>query len=414
MLLSELQNCQLKELYKFAVENSVKNYSKLNKKELIFAILKAKAESDNLFFMEGVLEIVNQGDFGFLRPINYSSSSEDIYISKSQITRFGLRNGDKVTGRVRPPQPNEKFYGLLRIEAVNGMDPESAKQRMHFPALTPIYPNKRIVLEHDSDNISSRLIDLVSPIGFGQRGLIVAPPKAGKTSLLKSIANSIRQNHKDVELIILLIDERPEEVTDFEREVDAEVVYSTFDKLPSNHIKITELVLERAMRLAEHKKDVIILVDSITRLSRAYNLSVPSSGRTLSGGLDPKSLYKPKQFFGAARNIEEGGSITIIATALVETGSRMDDVIYEEFKGTGNMELHLDRGLAERRIYPAIDILKSGTRKDELLLSKAELDMMYNVRKTFKSSYHIEQYIGMIKNTKTNLELIEALKAKSK
>jgi len=414
MLLSELQNCQLKELYKFAVENSVKNYSKLNKKELIFAILKAKAESDNLFFMEGVLEIVNQGDFGFLRPINYSSSREDIYISKSQITRFGLRNGDKVTGRVRPQQPNEKFYGLLRIEAVNGMDPESAKQRMHFPALTPIYPNKRIVLEHDSDNISSRLIDLVSPIGFGQRGLIVAPPKAGKTSLLKSIANSIRQNHKDVELIILLIDERPEEVTDFEREVDAEVVYSTFDKLPSNHIKITELVLERAMRLAEHKKDVIILVDSITRLSRAYNLSVPSSGRTLSGGLDPKSLYKPKQFFGAARNIEEGGSITIIATALVETGSRMDDVIYEEFKGTGNMELHLDRGLAERRIYPAIDSLKSGTRKDELLLSKAELDMMYNVRKTFKSSYHIEQYIGMIKNTKTNLELIEALKAKSK
>ncbi|QVK20960.1 transcription termination factor Rho [Mycoplasmatota bacterium] len=412
MSISELQNCQLKELYQLAVENNIKNYSKLNKKELIFAILKARAESDNLFFMEGILEVLNQGEFGFLRPINYSSSSEDIYISQSQIRRFGLRNGDKVTGRVRPPQANEKFYGLLRIEAVNGMDPETAKERVHFPALTPIYPNEKIVLEHDSKNIASRLIDLVAPIGFGQRGLIVAPPKAGKTSLLKTIANSIKKNHKDVELIILLIDERPEEVTDFEREVDAEVVYSTFDKLPSNHIKISELVLERAMRLAEHKKDVIILMDSITRLSRAYNLSVPSSGKVLSGGLDPKSLYKPKQFFGAARNIEEGGSITIIATALVETGSKMDDVIYEEFKGTGNSELHLDRRLAQRRIYPAVDILKSGTRKEELLLNEAEINMMYNVRKTISNTSHTEQYIEFIKNTKTNMELIEALKYK--
>ncbi|XMB67273.1 transcription termination factor Rho [Mycoplasmatota bacterium zrk1] len=412
MSISELQNCQLKELYQLAVENNIKNYSKLNKKELIFAILKARAESDNLFFMEGILEVLNQGEFGFLRPINYSSSSEDIYISQSQIRRFGLRNGDKVTGRVRPPQANEKFYGLLRIEAVNGMDPETAKERVHFPALTPIYPNEKIVLEHDSKNIASRLIDLVAPIGFGQRGLIVAPPKAGKTSLLKTIANSIKKNHKDVELIILLIDERPEEVTDFEREVDAEVVYSTFDKLPSNHIKISELVLERAMRLAEHKKDVIILMDSITRLSRAYNLSVPSSGKVLSGGLDPKSLYKPKQFFGAARNIEEGGSITIIATALVETGSKMDDVIYEEFKGTGNSELHLDRRLAQRRIYPAVDILKSGTRKEELLLNEAEINMMYNVRKTISNTSHTEQYIEFIKNTKTNKELIEALKYK--
>ncbi|XMB86040.1 transcription termination factor Rho [Mycoplasmatota bacterium WC44] len=412
MLLSELQNYQLKELYKLAVENNVKNYSKLNKKELIFAILKARAESDNLFFMEGVLEVINQGEFGFLRPINYSSSSEDIYISQSQIRRFGLRNGDKVTGRVRQPQANEKFYGLLRVEAVNGMDPETAKERVHFPALTPIYPNEKIVLEHDSDNIASRIIDLVAPIGFGQRGLIVAPPKAGKTSLLKTIANSIKKNHKDVELIILLIDERPEEVTDFEREVDAEVVYSTFDKLPSNHIKISELVLERAMRLAEHKKDVIILMDSITRLSRAYNLAVPSSGKVLSGGLDPKSLYKPKHFFGAARNIEEGGSITIIATALVETGSRMDDVIYEEFKGTGNMELHLDRRLAERRVFPAIDILKSGTRKEELLLNEAEINMMYNVRKTLNNTSHIEQYIEFFKNTKTNVELVKALKKK--
>lgn len=409
MNITELQSLELNELYKLAEEAKI-DYSSFSKKELVFAIMKAKAEEDNLFFMEGILEIVNQGEFGFLRPINYSSSSEDIYISQSQITRFGLRNGDKVTGRVRPPKAHEKFHGLLRVEAVNGVDPESAKRRVHFPALTPIYPDKRIRLEHDRKETSSRLVDLVSPIGFGQRGLIVAPPKAGKTQLMKNIANGIKANHEDVELIILLIDERPEEVTDFERSVDAEVVYSTFDKQPQNHIKIAELVLERAKRLAEAKKDVVILMDSITRLSRAYNLQVPSSGKVLSGGLDPKSLYRPKHFFGAARNIEEGGSITIIATALVETGSRMDDVIYEEFKGTGNMELHLDRRLAERRVYPAVDILKSGTRKEELLLSKEEMNLMFNVRKGLKNTNSVEQFIEMLQNTMANKSVIEALK----
>ncbi len=409
MNLKDLQDLTLKELYKLAEEQKVTQFSSMSKKELVFAILKAQTESEDLFFMEGVLEIVNQGDFGFLRPINYSSSSEDIYISSSQITRFGLRNGDKVAGKVRPPKAHEKFHGLLRVEAVNGVDPEEAKQRVHFPALTPIYPNERIKLEYKKDT-SARMVDLISPIGFGQRGLIVAPPKAGKTQLLKSIANGIKANHKNVELIILLIDERPEEVTDFERSVDAEVVYSTFDKQPQNHIKITELVLERAKRLAEAKKDVVILMDSITRLSRAYNLQVPSSGKVLSGGLDPKSLYRPKHFFGAARNIEEGGSITIIATALIETGSKMDDVIYEEFKGTGNMELTLSRHLAERRIYPAMDILKSSTRKDELLLSTDEMNVMFNVRKGLKGTNSTEQFIEMLKNTRSNEALVEALK----
>ncbi len=409
MNLKDLQDLTLKELYKLAEDQKVTQFSSMSKKELVFAILKAQTEQEDLFFMEGVLEIVNQGDFGFLRPINYSSSSEDIYISSSQITRFGLRNGDKVAGKVRPPKSHEKFHGLLRVEAVNGVDPEEAKQRVHFPALTPIYPNERIQLEYKKDT-SARVVDLVSPIGFGQRGLIVAPPKAGKTQLLKSIANGIKANHKSVELIILLIDERPEEVTDFERSVDAEVVYSTFDKQPQNHIKISELVLERAKRLAEAKKDVVILMDSITRLSRAYNLQVPSSGKVLSGGLDPKSLYRPKHFFGAARNIEEGGSITIIATALIETGSKMDDVIYEEFKGTGNMELTLSRQLAERRIYPAIDILKSGTRKEELLLTADEMNVMFNVRKGLKGPNSTEQFIEMLRNTRSNDAVVEALK----
>lgn len=405
----ELEQKELKELYKMAKELKLQNCGSMNKKELIFSLLKANAEKDNMFFMEGVLEVVSNGEFGFLRPINYSSSTEDIYISHSQMRRFELRNGDKVTGRVRPPKPNEKFYGLMRVEAVNGIDPEIAKQRVYFPALTPIYPNRKIKLEVGKEDVSSRIVDLVSPIGFGQRGLIVAPPKAGKTMLLKEIANNIRTNHPDVELIILLIDERPEEVTDIERSVDADVVSSTFDKQPSNHIKVAELVLDRALRLAEHKKDVVILMDSITRLSRAYNLTIPSSGKVLSGGLDPKSLYKPKRFFGAARNIEEGGSLTIIATALVETGSKMDDVIYEEFKGTGNMELHLDRRLAQRRVYPAIDILKSGTRKEELLLEKAEIDLMYSLRKTVTGSQHIEQFIELTKNTNSNDQLMVML-----
>ncbi|OIJ21809.1 transcription termination factor Rho [Anaerobacillus alkalidiazotrophicus] len=410
MNLADLENMKLRELYELAKQYKVSYYSKLNKKELIFAILKGRAEIDGLMFMEGTLDIVSSEGFGFLRPINYLPSSEDIYISASQIRKFELRNGDKVSGKVRKPKENERFYGLLHVEAVNGDDPETAKNRPHFPALTPLYPEQRIQLEAAPNKISSRIIDLISPVGFGQRGLIVAPPKAGKTLLLKEIANSIRINHPDAELIVLLIDERPEEVTDIERSVDAEVVSSTFDEVPENHIKVAELVLERAMRLVESKKDVIILMDSITRLARAYNLVVPPSGRTLSGGIDPAAFHRPKRFFGAARNIEEGGSLTILATALVDTGSRMDEVIYEEFKGTGNMELHLDRKLAERRIFPAIDILRSGTRREELLLPKDQLENLWAIRKTMKdSSEFVDHFIRKIKLTKSNEEFFASL-----
>ncbi len=345
--ISALETMTLKDLYAHAREFKVSYYAKLTKRELIFAILKAQAEKSGFLFMDGVLEIIPSEGFGFLRPINYSPSAEDIYISASQIRRFDLRNGDKVSGKVRPPKENERYYGLLHVDAVNGEDPEMAKERVHFPALTPLYPDRLMHLELEPEQLSTRIMDVATPVGFGQRGLIVAPPKAGKTVLLKEIANSISSNHPDVKLIVLLIDERPEEVTDIERSVapGVDVVASTFDEVPENHIKVSELVLERAMRLVEHKKDVVILMDSITRLARAYNLVIPPSGRTLSGGIDPAAFHRPKRFFGAARNIEDGGSLTILATALVETGSRMDDVIYEEFKGTGNMELHLDRNL---------------------------------------------------------------------
>lgn len=397
---------KLKELYTLAKEYNIPYYGQLKKKELIFAILKAQAEKDGLLFMEGVLEILPEG-YGFLRPINYLPSSEDIYISASQIRRFELRNGDKVSGKVRPPKENERYFGLLHVEAVNGEDPELASERLHFPALTPIYPNKRIILENGPDNIATRIIDLIAPVGLGQRGLIVAPPKAGKTMLLKEIANSISQNHPDIELIVLLIDERPEEVTDMSRSVKGEVVSSTFDEVPENHIRVAELVLERAQRLVEHKKDVVILLDSITRLARAYNLVIPPSGRTLSGGIDPAAFHRPKRFFGSARNVEEGGSLTILATALIDTGSRMDDVIYEEFKGTGNMELHLDRKLAERRIYPAIDIRRSGTRREELLLPQEDLEKLWAIRKTMSENPDFtEQFIRKIKKTKTNAEFM--------
>jgi transcription termination factor Rho len=406
--LSELENMKLKELYEQARKYKVSYYSKLNKKELIFSILKAQAEQDGLLFMEGILEIIPSEGFGFLRPINYSPSSEDIYISASQIRRFDLRNGDSVSGKVRPPKENERYYGLLHVEAVNGEDPDSAKERVHFPALTPLYPEVKMALETEPKNISSRIIDMIAPVGFGQRGLIVAPPKAGKTMLLKQIANSITSNHPETELIVLLIDERPEEVTDIERSVKGEVVHSTFDEVPENHIKVAELVLERAMRLVEHKKDVVILLDSITRLARAYNLVIPPSGRTLSGGIDPAAFHRPKRFFGAARNIEEGGSLTILATALVETGSRMDDVIYEEFKGTGNMELHLDRRLAERRVFPAIDIRRSGTRKEELLMDKPELDTLWAIRKTMDDSAEfVEHFLKRLKQTESNQEFFD-------
>ncbi len=412
LTISHLETLTLKDIYTLAKEYKVSYYAKLTKRELIFAILKAQAEKDGYLFMNGVLEIIPSEGFGFLRPINYSPSAEDIYISASQIRRFDLRNGDKVSGKVRPPKENERYYGLLHVDAVNDEDPDSAKERVHFPALTALYPNRWMKLENDQENLSTRIIDLMTPVGFGQRGLIVAAPKAGKTMLLKEIANSITLNHPDAKLIILLVDERPEEVTDIERSVhpNVDVVSSTFDEVPESHIKVSELVLERAMRLVEHKRDVIVLMDSITRLARAYNLVIPPSGRTLSGGIDPAAFHRPKRFFGAARNIEEGGSFTILATALVDTGSRMDDVIYEEFKGTGNMELHLDRSLAERRIFPAIDILRSGTRKEELLVSKDQLEKMWAIRNTMQDSHDfLERFLRRLKGSKTNEEFIQMM-----
>lgn len=415
LTMSALENMTLKELYEQARKFKIAYYAKMTKKELIFAILKQRAEQEGFFFMDGVLEIIQSEGYGFLRPINYSSSSEDIYISASQIRRFDLRNGDKVAGKVRPPKESERYYGLLQVEAVNGENPDDSRNRVHFPALTPLYPERHIKLETTPTNLSTRIMDLVAPVGFGQRGLIVAPPKAGKTMLLKEIANAVTTNHPDAELIVLLIDERPEEVTDIERSVKADVVSSTFDELPENHIKVAELVLERAMRLVEHKKDVIILMDSITRLARAYNLVIPPSGRTLSGGIDPAAFHRPKRFFGAARNLEEGGSLTILATALVDTGSRMDEVIYEEFKGTGNLELHLDRHLAERRIFPALDIRRSGTRKEELLLPKDQLDKLWAIRKTFSDAPDfVERFMKKLRQTKSNEEFFDKLNTEMK
>jgi len=410
LTISHLESLTLKDIYKLAKDYKVSYYAKLTKKELIFAILKAQSEKDGYLFMDGILEVIPSEGFGFLRPINYSPSAEDIYISASQIRRFDLRNGDKVSGKVRPPKENERYYGLLHVDAVNGDNPETAKERVHFPALTALYPDRYMTLEDSPQNVSTRIIDVMTPVGFGQRGLIVAPPKAGKTMLIKEIANSISKNHPEAKLIILLVDERPEEVTDIERSVapDVDVVSSTFDEVPESHIKVSELVLERAMRLVEHKRDVIVLMDSITRLARAYNLVIPPSGRTLSGGIDPAAFHRPKRFFGAARNIEEGGSLTILATALVDTGSRMDDVIYEEFKGTGNMELHLDRSLAERRIFPAIDILRSGTRKEELLVSKDHLEKMWMIRKSMQDSHEFtERFLKRLKATKTNEQFLD-------
>ncbi|MCZ8514596.1 transcription termination factor Rho [Paenibacillus filicis] len=407
--LAQLEAQKLTDLYKLAKKHQIPYYGQMKKKELIFAILRAQAEQSGLMFMEGVLDILQEG-FGFLRPINYLPSSEDIYISASQIRRFDLRSGDIVSGKCRPPKENERYFGLLHVEAVNGENPETAAERLHFAALTPLYPQRKLGLETSPTHYSTRLMDLLAPVGFGQRGLIVAPPKAGKTLLLKEIANSISSNHPDVELFVLLIDERPEEVTDMQRSVKGEVIASTFDELPENHIKVAELVLERAQRLVEHKKDVVILLDSITRLARAYNLVVPPTGRTLSGGIDPGAFHRPKRFFGAARNIEEGGSLTILATALIETGSRMDDVIYEEFKGTGNLELHLDRKLAERRIFPSIDIRRSGTRREEMLLTKEELDKVWAIRKSMNDSHeYVEAFIKKLADTKTNQEFLESL-----
>ena len=368
-----------------------------------------KLEADDP--VEGVLEVLPDG-YGFLRSENYLPGAKDVYVSPSQIRRFGLKTGDKLRGIGRIPKDGEKFQALLYVQSVNGEPPETALKRTPFEQLTPIYPNQKIKLETTSNELSTRLIDLIAPIGKGQRGMIVSPPKAGKTILLQKIANSITTNYSDIELIVLLIDERPEEVTDMQRSIKGEVVYSTFDKVPEHHIKVAEMVLERAQRLVEHKKDVVILLDSITRLARAYNLTIPPTGRTLSGGLDPGALHSPKRFFGSARNIENGGSLTIIATALIDTGSRMDDVIYEEFKGTGNMEIHLDRKLAEKRIFPAIDILKSGTRREELLLSPKELEGIWAIRKALSNmgtAEVTELILKRLSQTKSNEEFISSI-----
>ncbi|WP_178411540.1 transcription termination factor Rho [Peptostreptococcaceae bacterium] len=362
---------------------------------------------------EGVLEILPDG-FGFLRGSNYLSTENDVYVSPSQIRRFNLKTGDKIMGITRSPKSGEKFRALIYVKKVNDENPETSIRRRNFELLTPIYPEEKLTLETTQNNIATRLIDLISPIGKGQRGLIVAPPKAGKTMLLKSIANSITKNHPDVELIVLLIDERPEEVTDMRESIEGDVIYSTFDQVASHHVKVAEMVLNRAERLVEHGKDVVILLDSITRLARAYNLTISPTGRTLSGGLDPGALHGPKKFFGAARNIRQGGSLTILGTALVETGSRMDDVIYEEFKGTGNMELHLDRKLAEKRIFPAVDIYKSGTRREDLLLTEEEKSTLWTLRRQMSNESVLEvtdKVLELLKRTKNNSEFISMLKS---
>ena len=425
-----IENYTVAELKELAKEKGLKNISKLNKDEL-FELLNEenKVEETKAFntnndsewykvtneedsIVEGILEVLPDG-YGFLRGDNYLPTPKDVYISPIQIKRFRLNTGDMIKGISRNPKEEEKFPALIFVGEVNGQSPENAYRRKSFDDLTPIYPNERLKLETVQNEYAMRVIDLVSPVGKGQRGMIVAQPKVGKTTLLKKIANSITANNPEVELIVLLIDERPEEVTDMKRSIDGTVIYSTFDELPEHHVKVAEMVLERAKRLTEQNKDVVILLDSITRLARAYNLVVPASGRTLSGGLDPSALHKPKKFFGAARNIENGGSLTILATALVETGSRMDDVIFEEFKGTGNMEVHLDRKLSEKRIFPAIDINKSGTRREDLLLSKDEQEAMYALRKALSSmpvAEVTEQVLAQIVSTKNNEELVVKIK----
>jgi transcription termination factor Rho len=385
MHLNDLKRKRIGELTTIAKEQGVDNASGMRKQEIIFSILQAFVDKNESVNGEGVLEILPEG-FGFLRSTdsNYLPGPDDIYISPSQIKRFGLRTGDTVSGQIRPPKDNEKYFALLKVETINFDDPSVAKDKIIFDNLTPIYPNERINLETIMENMSTRVMDLFTPIGKGQRGLIVAPPRTGKTMLLQHIANSITENHKEISLIVLLIDERPEEVTDMIRSVKGEVVSSTFDEPATRHVQVAEIVIEKAKRLVEHKRDVVILLDSITRLARAYNTVVPSSGKILSGGIDASAMQKPRRFFGAAKNIEEGGSLTIVATALIETGSRMDEVIFEEFKGTGNMEIYLDRKLAEKRVFPAIDINKSGTRKEELLMNNGDLSRVWLLRKVLQ------------------------------
>ena len=415
MNIKELKQKKISELNKIAKELNVEGASGLRKQELIFAILQAQTEKNGLIFGEGVLEILPDG-FGFLRApdYNYLPGPDDIYISPSQIRRFNLRTGDTVSGQIRPPKDTERYFAMLKVELVNYEDPEVARDKILFDNLTPLYPNEKVRLEMDGDssNYSARVMDLLTPIGKGQRGLIVAAPRTGKTMLLQTIAHSITRNHKEITLIVLLIDERPEEVTDMERSVDAEVISSTFDEPAQRHVQVAEMVIEKAKRLAEHQRDVVILLDSITRLARAYNTVVPPSGKVLSGGIDANALQKPKRFFGAARNIEEGGSLTIIGTALVDTGSRMDEVIFEEFKGTGNMEINLDRRLVDRRVYPSIDIQRSGTRKEELLLEQGDLNRIWLLRKVLQPMNTVESMeflLEKIRATKNNRDFLDSM-----
>ncbi len=414
MNIIELENKSTEELRDIARELDLSGYTALRRQDLVFRLLQSHTEQQGNIFAAGILEIVEEG-FGFLRQERFLPGHMDVYVSQSQIRRFGLRPGDMVSGQVRPPKESEKYYGLLRVEAVNGMDPEIAKRRPHFEALTPIFPSKMFNLETGQANLTGRLINLIAPIGFGQRALIVAPPKAGKTILLKNIANAIMQNHPDVHLIIALIAERPEEVTDMRRSVRAEVVSATFDEASETHTRVSEMVLERAKRLVESGRDVVILLDSLTRLGRAYNVSAPSSGRTLSGGLDPVALYPPKRFFGAARNIEEGGSLTIVATVLIDTNSRLDDAIYEEFKGTGNCEITLDRKLAERRVFPAIDISRSSTRRDDQLMDEQTLRAVVTMRRMFNTLAEkqgqeaMEAMIAMLAKSPDNATFLASL-----
>jgi len=410
--IAELETKTLEELRDMARDKDISGYSRLKKDDLILRLLQAQAEEQGFIFRGGALEIIQDG-IGFLRSDHLLPGPEDVYVSQSQIRRFGLRTGDMVIGQVRPPKETEKYFGLLRVEAVNGLDPEAAKKRPDFERLTPIFPDEQLVLETDRRTLSTRLIDLLVPIGRGQRGLIVSPPKAGKTTVLKQIANGITANYRDIHLMVVLIGERPEEVTDMDRSVAAEVISSTFDEPVQDHTRVAEMALARAKRLVEGGRDVVILLDSITRLSRAYNLVVPPSGRTLSGGIDPAALYPPKRFFGAARNIEEGGSLTIIATCLIDTGSRMDDVIYEEFKGTGNMELHLNRKLAERRFFPAFDVERSGTRREELLLGEDILARVWTLRHMIHAvgggEEALESILDRLPRTANNEEFLSTL-----
>ncbi len=415
MNIIELKKMKISELNQMAKTFKIDRAGGMRKQELIFALLQAQIEKDGLIFGEGTLEILPDG-FGFLRSpsYNYLPGPDDIYVSPSQIRRFNLRTGDTVSGQIRQPKETERYFALLKVEAVNYEDPEVARDKILFDNLTPLYPNRKISLETDKDNYSTRIMDLMTPIGFGQRGLIVSPPRSGKTMLLQNIANSIILSHKDVVPFVLLIDERPEEVTDMARSVDAEVISSTFDEPAERHVQVAEMVIEKAKRLVEHKKDVVILLDSITRLARAYNSVIPPSGKILSGGVDSNALQRPKRFFGAARNIEEGGSLTIIATALIDTGSRMDEVIFEEFKGTGNMEIDLDRRLSDKRIFPAIDINKSGTRKEELLLEEDVLNRIWILRKLLSSLNPVDSLeflLEKMSGTRDNAAFLNSMNA---